>query len=502
VKTEKFILFLFLLLSAVLLWQEPLHAADNLLEKGIEEYKAENYEEALDILLAVRYEQPASSIAAFYLGLTYKQMREYKLAERNLREAVTLSPPVKDAYLELAEVLYTLDVLREAKEWVVKSEREGIKPAHTEFLKGLIFLKEGKADDAIAAFENAKKLDQSFSQPADFQIAAAYVQKQRFEEAKRSLHTIQDIDPLTDLAAFSKEYERALSRTLALYKPWQFRVGIAYQYDDNVVLKPGTDIQGVDISGEKDSSIVSTLSVLYSPLLNGPFSLRCHYDLYNNMYFHTTSHNLFTQAVSVVPGYTIKNSFLSLPISYAYLWVEGDPYMSLLTMRPTLQITIAPNHIGQFTIGYDKRELIEGALDRDEDRDGNVFNASAGYIRLFKEGKGAFNVFYEFSNDDTDGKNWANTGNRFIVSCLIPDLLKKTNLVLSGDIFLQDYKNTNSVFEKKRKDEIYTVSATAIAEIVKALYLNLQYSYIRADSTIAVYDYDRNIYTMGFEYRF
>jgi predicted negative regulator of RcsB-dependent stress response len=501
VKTDTFILFLFLLLSAVFLRQEPLHAADALLEKGIEEYKTENYEEAVDILLAARYEQPASSIAAFYLGLTYKQMREYKLAERNLREAITLSPPVKDAYLELAEVLYILDALREAKEWTTKSEQEGIKPAHTEFLKGLILLKEGKADDAIAAFENAKKRDQSFSQPADFQIAAAYVQKQRFDEAKKSLHTIQDIDPLTDLAAFSKEYERALSRTLALYKPWQFRVGIAYQYDDNVVLRPGADT-GVDISGEKDSSIVSTLSVLYSPLLNGPFSLRCHYDLYNNMYFHTTSHNLLTQAVSVVPGYTIKNSALSLPLSFAYLWVEGDPYISLLTMKPTLQISIAPNHIGQFTIGYDKRELIEGALDRDEDRDGNVFNASAGYILLFKEGRGAFNVIYEFSNDDTDGKNWENTGNRFIVSCLIPDLLKKTSLVLSGDIFLQDYKNTNTVFEKKRKDEIYTVSATAIAEVVKALYLNVQYSYIRADSTIAVYDYDRNIYTIGLEYRF
>jgi len=97
VKTGKFILFLFLLLSALFFLQGPLYAADTMLEKGIEEYKAENYEEAVDILLAVRYEQPASSIAAFYLGLTYKQMREYKLAERNLREAVTLNPPVNDA---------------------------------------------------------------------------------------------------------------------------------------------------------------------------------------------------------------------------------------------------------------------------------------------------------------------------------------------------------------------------------------------------------------------
>jgi tetratricopeptide (TPR) repeat protein len=336
VKTKKSILFLILFLSSVFIVQTTIQAADTLLEKGIAEYKAENYEEAADILLSVRYEQPASSIAAFYLGLTYKQMREYRLAERNLREAVTLTPPIKDAYLELAEVLYTLDALKEAKEWTAKAEQEGIRPAHTAFLKGLIFLKEGKEDDAIAAFQNAKKLDPTLSQSADFQIAAAHVQKQRFDEAKKSLQTIQDIDPLSDLASFSKEYEKALSRTLDTYKPWQFRVGVGYQYDDNVVLKPGTTIPGVDISGEKDSSIVSTFNVLYSPLLNGPFFLRCHYDLYNNMYFHTTSHNLLSQAVSVVPGYTFKNSALSLPLSFAYLWVSGDPYMSLLTMRPTL----------------------------------------------------------------------------------------------------------------------------------------------------------------------
>jgi hypothetical protein len=493
------LLFLFLSLFPL---QSPLYGSENLLEKGIAEYKSENYEEALDILLAVRYEQPASSVAAFYLGLTHKQMREYRLAERSFRDAVTLSPPVKDAYLELAEVLYTLDALGEAKEWVEKSDQEGIRPAHAAFLKGLILLKEGKADDAINAFQNAKKLDQNLSQSADFQIAAAHIQRQRFEEAKKSLRTLQDVDPLSDIASFSKEYEKALTKGLDIYKPWQFRVGLAYQFDDNVVLKPGTDIPGVDISGEEDSSIVGTLNVMYAPLLSGPFFLRCHYDLYSNMYFHTTSHNLFTQAISVVPGYAIKNGALTLPVSYAHMWVEGDSYMGLLTMKPTVQIALYPDHIAQFTIGYDKRELVESTLDPDEDRDGGIFNASAGYIHPFKEGRGVLNILYEYSNDDTDGKNWANIGNRFIINCLIPDLIKNTRLILAGDIFLQDYKYTNTVFEKKRNDDTYTVSVTAITEIVKALYLNLQYSHIRADSNISVYDYSRNIYTTGFEYRF
>ena len=38
--------------------------------------------------------------------------------------------------------------------------------------------------------------------------------------------------------------------------------------------------------------------------------------------------------------------------------------------------------------------------------------------------------------------------------------------------------------------------------MVRGLYINLQYTYARADSNISVYDYDRNIYTAGIEYRF
>ena len=72
-------------------------------------------------------------VAAFYLGLTYKQLKEYRLAEKNLRDSLQLTPPVKDAYLELAEVLYTLEQYNEAEGWVVKAEQEGVKPAKCRF---------------------------------------------------------------------------------------------------------------------------------------------------------------------------------------------------------------------------------------------------------------------------------------------------------------------------------------------------------------------------------
>jgi tetratricopeptide (TPR) repeat protein len=479
-----------------------LYAADNSLEQGIEQYKNENYEEALGILKDARTQQPDSSVAAFYLGLAYKQLKEYQLAEKNLRDSLQLTPPVKDAYLELAEVLYTLEQYNEAEGWVVKSEQEGVKPAKASFLRGLILLKRGRTEEAISNFNKAKELDPSLSQPAGFQIALAQIQAQQFDEAQRSLKAIEEIDPASDLASFAKEYEKSLSRTMAMYKPWRFTVGVAYQFDDNVILKPSAEIPGVDITGERDSSIVGTLGVIYSPRLTGPYFLNCQYNLYTDTYFKVNSHNLIVQSLSLTPGINIRKGSLSLPLSYSYIMVHERPYMGDFSVKPALQIAFKPDHIGRVSLGYEKRNLIQAPLDRDEDRDGNVFSASAGYIHPFAEGRGVFNLIYEFTIDDTDGRNWDNIGNRISLGLLLPNLVKEINLVLSGDVFLQNYQHTNTVFEVKRNDRTYTASATLLRELFRGVFINLQYSYTRADSNITVYDYDRNIYTAGIEYRF
>ena len=71
-----------------------------------------------------------------------------------------------------------------------------------------------------------------------------------------------------------------------------------------------------------------------------------------------------------------------------------------------------------------------------------------------------------------------------------------------GSQHFQDFLHTHTVFGKKREDEIYTASVSFRWNVFDDASMNLQYSYVRADSNIAVYDYTRNIYTAGIEYRF
>jgi tetratricopeptide (TPR) repeat protein len=478
-----------------------LNAAENLLDKGIAEFKAENYEEALEFLIKAREQQPESSMAAYYLGMTYNQMGEYRQASKHLKDAIRLTPSVKEAYPELIQALIHLNELKEAKEGIAKAEQEGMKPGQIAFLKGLVLLKEGKNSEAIDAFKKAKRMDSSLSQASDMQIAMVLAKQRRFAEAKETLKTIISVDPLSEMGTYAREYEIAFSQGLKKYKSWWASAGIAYQYDDNVLLKPNTSIPDFPISGQRDSSVINTLGFRYTPLLSGPWYFSAQYNFYANSHIDQTRVNFLYQTVSVTPGYQFQKGALTLPLAYTHEWVDGHSYMAVALVKPTVSLLLLPNHIGQFSMGSMRREMLTTPPDRYENRDGNIFTLSPGYIYSFKNGRGFFMFQYEFSSDHTEGKNWENIGNQILLNLLMP-VMDKVSVTISGNMFFQDYQHTHTSFGMKRSDRTYTGAAGVRWEILNGLNLNLQYSHTYADSNISVYEYKRNIYNVGLEYIF
>jgi tetratricopeptide (TPR) repeat protein len=472
-----------------------------ILEKGIAEYRAENFEEAVALFNKVREQEPENGLVYFYLGLINKQVGNLPEAARNLKESLGTSPPVLDAYAELIDALYNMNQIKEAREWLVKAEAVGHEPAKIAFLKGLIALKEEKNREAVSAFNQAKKMDPSLTQAADFQIAVALVQDRRLIEARDSLRAVLARDPASELAAVAKEYEGALGKTLADYKAWRFTVGLGVQYDTNVVLKPSGDVPGVLISNDNDGSVTNSFRVDYSPLLRGPWFFSGQYSFNANTYFNLRSFNMQIQSVSLNPGYLFPTGSISLPLNYNYVWLKECPYMSLGGAKPTLTLIPFPGHSSQLSLGYAKRAMQQGSLSPDEDRDASLYSGSWSYIYPFWEGRGFTNFKYEITKDNTQGKNWENLGNRFSLGLLLP-LHTKINFIISGDLSLQDYTSTHSVFGVKRTDKIYTGSALISWQVWPQLTFNLQYTYTQANSNIAIYDYTRNLTSLECEYRF
>ncbi|MCM8788300.1 MAG: surface lipoprotein assembly modifier [Candidatus Omnitrophica bacterium] len=490
-------------------------AQESLLQIGIEQYRNENYEEALEILTDA-YKTSPSTIASFYLALTYKQIGQTEKAKEFFIKAITEEPKITDAYIELAHLLYQVGQINEAKKFIGEAEAQQIMPAKISFLKGLIFLKEGNNRQARACFEKAKNLDKDLAQSADFQISLTYLSEKKFKKAKKSLEALIETTPRTDITDFAKDYLGAIERAIKSHKKWSFNFSTGYIYDDNVVSKPEgiIGIEAIDkISGKSDSAIVNDLKIIYKPLFDGRFYFTTSYEFYHKMYFHTHEYDMITHSIDLIPGYNFKNGAITFPSSYYHISLNGDQYMSLMYFMPTINLQFKPSHIFQLSTGYGRRDLLKyiSGFDPDEDRDSNQFLVIFGYIYPFKEGKGVFYTRYQYIYDDSEGRNWESDAQK-ISSGVIYPLLNRLTVNIAADYTWQDYKNIHTlsgmgvpgfpVNRTKRKDVIYNLSAGLVYEISSFLNLNAGYTYTRNDSNFQIYEYKRGLYSVMFSFNF
>jgi lipopolysaccharide assembly outer membrane protein LptD (OstA) len=123
---------------------------------------------------------------------------------------------------------------------------------------------------------------------------------------------------------------------------------------------------------------------------------------------------------------------------------------------------------------------------------------------------------YDFSRENTNGSYWDNKLSRLSASVTVPLLpyiyaqkFGPVYLQLTGSIAEQQYfywqpyiDVDGSVKQDTRKDRIYTESASVNWEIAKNWSMILQYTHTKWDSNIPVYEYKRNQYMAGLEFRF
>ena len=471
------------------------------LERGIGLYKHENYEEALPLLIKAREEEPQSTLAAYYLGLNYKQLQNYRQAIPHLRDAVTNIPKIKGALIELIDCLYNYDRLEEAKKWVKEAETEGIRPAQVSFLKGLVLIKEGKYEEAIVALEDAKARDKSMEQASDYQIGIAHLKAKEVDKAQDAFHDVVDILPSSNLAQYAQEYLDALSKQKEAFRPWKLSFTTAWQYDDNVVLKPEDSAAATNIADEADWRTVYNTQVEYTHRFDERLALKGQYNFYygkqNDLGFYDTmSHSILLQ-----PGIYSADSLLAFPTAYNHTLVDERSYLSNPSTGVLYNKLFGASQMGQGTLRYNYKDFLWTPSISDEDRDGNEISAGLGWFWFFAEKKGYWNLRYGYDNDWTKGQNWDYQGHRLNAAVLAP-VTEKFNVSLAGSAFFQNFENTHTVYGLKRDDDVYTASVLAAYQFYKDSEFQLQYTYVKDNSNIDIYQYDRNIYSVGVQMKF
>lgn len=491
------------------------------LQRGIAEYRQENYEEAADSLLKAISADPASSLPSYYLGMTYKNLQDYREAKKYFRNALNLSPTIKEVYLELAEVNYQLGEFQEALDVLMKAENDNVRPGQTAYVKGLVLLAMNKNLDAVESFGKARELSPELVQAADYQIGLAYLNEGKLKEAEARFTDVVSKDPDSDMGVYAKNYLDKIPKKKREQIPLRYYLGLHFQYDDNVVLRPDDEDAAVEVSDEEDYREVITAGVEYFPETRGPVGVDAHYSLYYSTHHDMASHDVHSHSFSVVPHYKIDNNRkASLAFSYGYTWVDDDKYLSTGAISPTYTLLISKRHTLQTYFNYQKKEFLDPPATFNEDRDADEYSLNINWLYFYAQEKGTlipfmekfdlsslapnkgyFNFLYKISKNDAEGKNWGYIGSKLVLSTVV-DLHEKVKLNVSGDADYRNFENVHTVYNVERRDISYGFSALLFYRFIKNADVQLLYAYRSYDSNIALYDYDRNIVSIGVELRY
>lgn len=497
--------FIFILQSLFI--HECFSGEHSLLQQGINQYNDENYEQAIPILIKARQNHPKSPVPAFFLGMAYKQSMDYEKAAVHLRDAVSMDVKIKEAVVELIDVLSRLpgkENLNEAENLIKTAEKNNIFPAKICFLKGHILAGKGMFSEATACFQKVKKIDANLGQSADFQTGLIYLKMQEPEKALSAFESVENQGHDLRLAETAETYKKMIKKQVFNQKPLHFNMRLTSFYDTNMVLKPTSDVAAQGITNEKSFGMSAGLTADYQPRLNSPWNFNCRYSFYGSFHEnHGDTHDVIANSLALVPGYDFGDFNISI-ISFYSNFLLGksgyERYMDYFNIGPVSRVIINRDNILELFAGYNKKKFFQEPSIPEENRDSDSFKAYASWRWRFWK-KSFMDLQYEFTHEQSKGENWENKGHRISIGAKIP-FADSFILNLRMDEILQYYDNVHPLIDSEREDHTNIALAELTWNFMTNTDLILNYSRSRDNSNVGIYDYKRQLVSLGLEYRF
>lgn len=475
-------------------------------QQARQELGRENYEEAQVVLTRAWREGVRTPETAFLLGRTYRSLLNYQEARWYLQEAVRLKPDYREAQLLLADTLVGLDQAGQALPILKELEAAGYEAGHTSYILGLAHYKEKNYSTAVQYFRTAQQ-DSRLAQDAKFQEAMALGAQNRLREAKQTMVEAIGLNPESATAGFAQGYAASLDRRLKDYKRLRFTAFGGFDYDSNVSLQPGEAAGSVPVSGKNDVLWSLSASVEYNIMRPGqPFALWAYYGYYQNFHHKLTDFDLFSNTTGVVPTYTWERSRLWMPYVFNYSVVGNRPYSTSHALSPTYLYLITPKIGVEAGAQWAHREYWFPNFIAEDNRSGDLFAGTIAWYYFLKKQEGYIQARFSYERDFTRGRNWDSNAYRFTLALLYP-VNEKWKVKASGDLILQAYDNfwfngIPGAVNPKRYDNIFIGGLEITRIIYKGWEINAHCYYIRDDSNIALYDYDRVITGVQLGYRY
>ena len=506
--------------------------ADVFVAQAILAYDARRYDEALALLKDALTLDPKNVEALYYSGLVLMAQQKTEQAVGVLEKARALAPRDVSILFLLGVAHFALERYDQAEGPLTQVFNERPQTEGIGYYVGLIRYRKKDYQGALKAFRSETSKNPNIQQLVRFYsgltLAILGLPEQAVAEVDAALR-LQTGSALTgpaerirDSLASAREAERRFHADV--------RVGFLYDSNVAVIPQPSHDPTAESIRRRKTATTgeIAALRLEYAWLRTGPWESTVTYSFFQTYNNRLPDFNVQNHLVAGALSYRAAIGAMPFQVGTQYSW----DYLSLgnddFLQRHTATIfgTLVENQGNLTTVlaRFQNKDFYAtaGQLE-DEDRDARNWMVGLTHVFRFAQDKHYVRVGYQFDYEKADGRNYAYAGNRFLAGGQYTLPWGSTRLKYDFDLHQRHYLHANTLLPvlnpgtREREDfeqnHVVRVEQVLAANIGPTsigcaptapcpLTLAAEYQRTVADSNLAVYAYNRNVWSLTLAWQY
>jgi hypothetical protein len=410
-------------------------------EQGLIYFKASNYEDAYKLFLIAFKSDPGNSTTNFYLGRAAFEIGNYEMALMAFERILIAEPDSIRVKLEMARTYYRLGLRENARQ----------------------YFEEVLASNPPAA-------------------------------VRRNIEIFLDDLELAEKSHF-----------------FSGQIATALDWDDNVYVAPANDIVDTVIgeiqltgkSGKPTEDFIfnTTASVnhTYRPL-DSTYSWSTTGDVYQALYQTESDLDTLFLALNTGPEAHLKRYMLGLHGLANYLAFDRKRFLQTVGIEAVLGIMLGPHTLLNLSTKHENKTYYQ--IDNRDSLNSNLIVES---VFLFGANRIGLAATAEYESAQDDIYTYKQGGARIHYERLLPH-----DMMFLGyyEYRYREFENQELLFDKTRKDNLHYAGVGLSKTIWHSpnfrqnLSLRCYYRYVRSDSNIELYEYDKNVVSASLAYTF
>ncbi len=483
--------------------------ADVFVAHGIVAYDEGRFEDALTMLRRALEIAPDHVDALYNLGLTLLATGLTDEAIESFERVLTLSPDDEPTLFQLGLAHLAHGDYDKAQPPLERAFALNPTRDSLGYYVGVLRYRALDHRGAVEAFRRGVTTNAEMQQLARFYTGLALTALgQKGQEVAAELEEALRMQPASPLTAAAERLRQAALAARDRDRRFRAEVSLGVFYDDNVPAIPlasnDSFIRDLRVKRRDSSGEVGTLRFDYSLLRRAPVETTFTYSFFVSHNNELPQFNIVSHFVGLAGSYQGSVAgmpfFLSLPYSYDYFTLDGDPFLQRHVVAPSLSLIESNSHLTTLVLRYMRKDFFDGSdVDRDDKRDANNSMVGISHLVRFEGDRHFLRFGYQWDVEDAWGRNLSYEGHRIFAGFQYTMPWAALRLNYDFDVHVRDYRHAHSNLpteaprSKQRFDSEFTHLVRLALPLPRGFEAVAHYQATRAKSNLELFDYSRNV---------